>query len=176
MLGAVEINGSPVVGTIIYSPMQDLDVGASVTTDITESSEIHQVIDDRLALNPALPMNSADVRGASAFLSLKKNYYSIDFEYITALSTLEPGLLEQTGKRPWAWNFEATYRPQNAWELAVRFEGSHGVPLWPEFQFGLESTYSFTSHTAVSLEYLHGTFGSGARDRDLLTAGVLLRW
>ena len=173
---AADASGSPFIGTIIFSPIKDLDVGVSWTSDLSESVEIRQVIDDTLALNPALPANLAKVPGAGVFMSLQKNCYSVDFEYITGLDSFAPGLLSPAGKRPWAWNFEATTRLMNPWEVGVRLEGSAGVPLSPRFQFGLESTYSFTSHAALSLEYLHGTFGAGEADRDLLTAGMLLRW
>lgn len=110
------------------------------------------------------------------FLSLQKDRYSIDFEIISALDRFESGLLTPSAQRPWAWNFEATVRPWIPWEIGFRLERSSGLPDSPETQFGVETTCSFGPHAAVSLEYLHGRFGNDYPDRDLFTAGFLLRW
>jgi hypothetical protein len=162
------------IGNLTFSPVEDLDAGAFYTSDLTQSYEIKKLIHSAQADDPTL--HSSAVGGVGTFMSLQKERYSIDFEVIAALDRFEPGLLTDSAQRPWAWNFEATVRPGIPWELGIRFERSSGLPDSPEFQFGPETTYSFGPHAAVSLEYLHGTFGNNDSDRDLVTAGLLLRW
>jgi hypothetical protein len=162
------------VSNLTFSPIKDMDAGVFYTSDLTQSYEIKQLVNSAIADDPTLH-NSA-VRGAGAFMSLQKNRYSIDFEVIDALDRFEPGLLTPSAQRPWAWNFEATVRPMIPWEIGFRLERSSGLPDSPETQFGPETTYSFGPHAAVSLEYLHGMFGNNDSDRDLVTAGLLLRW
>jgi hypothetical protein len=162
------------IGNLTFSPIEDTDAGVFWTSDLTKSYEVKKLINNAQANDPTLH-NSA-VRGAGAFMSLQKNRYSIDIEVIAALDRFEPGLLTASAQRPWAWNFEATVNPQIAWEVGFRLERSSGLPDSPETQFGPETTYSFGPHAAVSLEYLHGMFGNNDSDRDLITAGLLLRW
>jgi hypothetical protein len=162
------------IGNLTFSPLEDTDAGLFYTTDITQSYEIKKLINDAQADDPAL--HNSEVRGAGAFFALQKDRYSIDFEIIAALDRFEPGLLTPSAQRPWAWNFEATVRPRIPWEVGFRLERSSGMPDSPETQFGVETTYSFGPHAAVSLEYLHGCSGNNSSDRDLVTAGFLLRW
>jgi hypothetical protein len=61
-------------------------------------------------------------------------------------------------------------------DRGFRLERSAGLPDSPETQFGPETTCRSGPHAAASLEYLHGIFGNNASDRDLVTAGFLLRW
>jgi hypothetical protein len=163
------------VGNLTFSPVPDMDAGAYWTSDLTKAFEIHQLIEDAEAANPAMPFDYSPVGGAGAFISIEKYSYTIDFEVIAAVDRFEAGLLTTSSQRPWAWNFEATIRPRNPWELGMRIERSSGIPDSPETQFGVESTYSFGPHAAVSLEYLFGMF-NGASDRNLVNAGFLVRW
>ena len=151
-----------------------MDAGLFYTSDLIQSYEIKKLINGAEADDPTLHISR--VTGTGAFLSLQKDRYSIDFEMIAALDRFEPGLLTPSAQRPWAWNFEATVRPRIPWEVGFRLERSSGLPDSPETQFGPETTYSFGPHAAVSLEYLHGSFGNNDPDRDLVTAGFLLRW
>jgi hypothetical protein len=162
------------IGNLTFSPLEDTDAGMFYTSDITQSYEIKKLINEAQADDPAL--HNSEVRGAGAFLSLQKDRYSIDFEIIAALDRFEPGLLTPSAQRPWAWNFEATVRPRIPWEVGFRLERSSGLPDSPETQWGPETTYSLGPHAAVSLEYLHGRFGNNSPDRELVTAGILLRW
>jgi hypothetical protein len=164
------------IGNLTFSPVKDMDAGVYWASDISTSEEIKQIIDDSQAANPALNSSSA-VSGAGAFMSLQKNRYSLDFEVIAAMDRFDAGLISTSAQRPWAWNFEATLRPRNPWEVGFRVERSSGIRGSPQLQFGPETSYSFGPHAAVSLEYLHGTFGdSYLSDRNLVTAGFLLRW
>jgi hypothetical protein len=162
------------VGNVTFSPIEDMDAGAFYTSDLTRAYEIKKLINSAQAGDSTL--HNSQVRGTGAFMSLQENRYSIDFEVIAALDRFEPGLLTASAQRPWAWNFEATVRPRIPWEVGFRLERSSGLPDSPETQFGPETTYSFGPHAAVSLEYLHGTFGNNESDRDLVTAGMLIRW
>jgi hypothetical protein len=162
------------IGNLTFSPLEDTDAGLFYTSDITRSYEIKKLINDAQADDPAL--HNSKARGTGAFMSLQKDRYSIDFEIIAALDRFEPGLLTPSAQRPWAWNFEATVRPRIPWEIGFRLERSSGLPDSPETQFGPEMTYSFGPHAALSLEYLHGNFGNNDSNRDLVTAGFLLRW
>jgi hypothetical protein len=84
-------------------------------------------------------------------------------------------LINDGSPRPWAWNFEATYRPFFKWEIGMRVERSSSIPDVPETQYGVETTYGFGPHAAVSLEFLRGSFAD-AGDRNLVNAGLVLRW
>lgn len=164
------------IGNVTFSPVKDMDVAAYWTSDLSESFEVRQLIKDARAGDPESTLHSSPVQGVGAFMSLQKNRYSVDFELIIALDKFEPGLLSDTGQHPWAWNLEAAVRPTNRWEIGIRFEQSAGLPDSPVFQYGIETSYSVGAHAAASLEYLHGGFGTDAPDRDLITAGVLVRW
>jgi hypothetical protein len=162
------------VGNLTFSPVKDMDAGVFYASDLTQAYEIKKLINSAQDDDPTL--HNSEVRGTGAFMTLQKNRYSIDFEVIAALDRFEPGLLTASAQRPWAWNFEATVRPLIPWEVGFRLERSSGLPDSPKTQFGTETTYSFGQHAAVSLEYLHGTFGSNGSDRNLVTAGLLIRW
>jgi hypothetical protein len=164
------------VGNLTFSPVKDMDAGVYWTSDLTKSFEVHQLIHDAQAANPGSPISYSPVAGAGTFMSLQKNRYSVDFELIAAVDKFAAGLLSASAQRPWAWNFEATVRPRNPWEVGVRLEQSSGLPDSPQLQYGMETTYSFGPHAALSLEYLRGNFANGAGNRNLVTAGMLLRW
>ena len=152
-----------------------MDAGVFWASDLTKSFEINQLIRDAQAQNPGTIFDYSPVHAIGTFVSLQKYNYSIDFEYIGALDRFDPGLIDDGGARPWAWNFEATYRPFFKWELGARFEKSSSVPNSPETQYGIETTYGFGPHVAVSLEYLRGSFADSS-DRDLVTAALVVRW
>ena len=160
---------------LTFSPIQDVDAGVFYSSDLTKSTEINVLIKDAQDLNPGTLTDYSPVHGVGTFMSLQKYNYSIDFEYIAALDRFDTGLIADDSPKPWAWNFEATYRPFFKWELGVRLEKSSSVPDQPETQYGVETTYGFGPHLAVSLEYLRGSFAD-APDRDLVTAGLVLRW
>jgi hypothetical protein len=109
-------------------------------------------------------------------MSLQKYNYSLDFEYVAALDEFATGLLDDVAVKPRAWNFEATIRPTNLWEVGVRLEGSSGLPDAPERQYGVETSYSFGTHFAARLDFLHAIFAADAGDRNLITANALMRW
>jgi hypothetical protein len=109
------------------------------------------------------------------FLSLAKYNYSIDFELIDALDRFDRGLISEGSPQPWAWNFEATYRPFFEWEIGMRIERSPSIPDMPETHYGVETTYGFGPHAAVSLEFLRASFAD-ANDRNVANAGLVLRW
>ena len=163
------------VANITFSPVQDLDVGVFWASDLTRSAEIKTLAQDQHDQNPGTIVARKAVRGAGTFMSFQKNQYSIDFEYIASVDQFEPGLIDDDGGRAWAWNFEATYRLSNPWEIGARVEGSSGLPGSPELQFGVETSYGFGPHMALSFEYLRGKFADDP-DRDLVTLGLVLRW
>jgi hypothetical protein len=165
------------IGNMTFSPVQDVDVGVYYASDLSKSFEVHQLIDDARDEDPGLAAKQSPVKGAGAFMSLQKYNYSVDFECITALEDFNEGFLDDSPQRPWAWNLEATTRPTNLWEVGVRLERSSGLPESPEVQYGVETSYSFGTHAAVRLDYLHGMFASSdLDDRDLITATAVLRW
>ena len=169
-------NAYSLVGNITFSPVKDMDVGVYWTNDITTSTELKQLNQDRQDQNLTTSGSGSAVGGAGTFMSLQKNRYSIDFEYITALKRFDKGFIAANSKRPWAWDLEATVRPLPPWEVGFRLEQSSGVTDSPKFQFGIETSYGFGAHAAISLEYLHGKFDGGASDRNMITAGLVMRW
>lgn len=169
-------NAYSVVGNVTFSPVQDMDVGVYWTNDITTSVEIKQLNQDRQDLNLATSGSRAAVGGAGTFVSLQKNRYSVDFEFVTALKKFDAGFIADDSKRPWAWDLEATIRPTPLWEVGIRLEQSADVTDSPKFQFGIETSYGFGPHAAISVEVLHAKFDGGASDRNMITAGLVMRW
>lgn len=160
---------------ITFSPVNDMDVGVFWTSDLTQSTEIRQLLKEAHAADPTV-IQSAAVHGGGAFMSLQKDTYSIDVEYIAALSSFQPAAEDVAVGKPWAVNFEATYRPTNPWELGLRYEHSSGLPDSPDTQVGVETSYGFNQHFAMSLEFLHGSFGADAPDRNLISIAALVIW
>jgi hypothetical protein len=164
------------VANVTGSPVPDMDVGAYWTNDVRDSVEVRNLINEHQSDSGSPTPDSAAVPAAGTFMALEKQRYAVDLEYITALGSFAPGVLSDSAQRPWAYDFEASFRPTPPWEVGARFERSGGLPGSPVLQYGVETQYSIGPHAAVSLEYLHGIFSNGDADRDLITAGLLLRW
>ena len=163
------------VANITFSPLNDMDVGLAWTSDLTQSVEVQQLIKDAHATDPTV-VQSASVHGAGVFMSLQKNTYSVDFEYIAALNAFQSAVEDVAVGKPWAMNLEAAYRPMSQWEIGVRYERSSGLPDSPDTQMGVETSYGFNAHFAMSFEFLHGSFGADASDRNLISVAALLIW
>ncbi|MBU0754941.1 MAG: hypothetical protein KJ645_07355, partial [Planctomycetes bacterium] len=125
------------VGNFTCSPMKNMDAGVFNASDLGESVEVQNLSDDfqdfQAATGAGFAPESSTVPGAGGFVALTEDRYTVDFEYIAAMDSFTRGFLENNGRRPWAWNFEATFRPTPPWEVGARVERSDSLPDSPEF-------------------------------------------
>jgi hypothetical protein len=158
------------------SPFKDFDVGAAWCSDISESVELRQIAHDYRAENGYPNVHTTSVMGADAFATYETEKYFVDFEYVTALKSFNPGILSDSKELPWSCDLDLAIRPIERWEFATRFEFAGGIPDEPKHQYGMGVSYGLSDHASISLEWLHGVFESGTPNRDIVEAGLIVRW
>ncbi len=115
------------------------------------------------------------VGGASVFAHATfGESFTLGAEYLGAFSSFGPGELAvetfpQPGRySPRAWNLEAAWALLPAWELAVRYAGSHGAGLLlPERQYGVALLWAMGDTVSWGVEYLHGDWEDDSRSDGL---------
>lgn len=166
----------------------ELSGGVSITSNIADSDNLQDLI------NPFLGGRIDDlVPGLGAWLSATYGMFTLELEYIGALTDLEAGELvfdgSCLGKRsaPKAWNVELAVRPMEKLELAARYGGNDeipggidpaiaaaGLPLQafiPKTQYGAVASYNIWGPITVSLEYLFNIFENA--DKQHIITGQL---
>jgi len=182
-LAAFEVNSGPRswAADLTFSPMEDLDIGLFLTSDLTQSLEVKRVIQDALQTGPGMPAavpgrtEVREVKGAGTFMSYRRRDTTIVFEYISALDRFEPGLVTAGPAKPWAWNVEVARCLSDRWQIGARVASSSNVPESAHRQYGVTTNFGINRYAAVSVEYLHNRF-AGASDQEQISAALLLRW
>jgi hypothetical protein len=164
----------------------ELSGGVSFTNNIADSDNLQDLI------NPLLGGRIDDlVPGMGAWLSASYRMFTLELEYVGALSDFESGELifdgSHVGKTsaPKAWNVELAVTPLEKLVLAGRYAGSDeirggidpaipaaGLPLEafiPKSQYGAVASYNIWGPITVSLEYLFNIFDNRDKQHIITT-------
>jgi hypothetical protein len=137
------------VASLTLLPHETIRFGISYISDIAES-------DAELVQDETLYRSS--VAGMSAFLSLQKNGFGLEVEYLSALEKFDRELLtvgeDLTGRRPQAWNLELTWQPLEKLLLAARHDRASDYQADVR-RIGATASYGIIEHVVVAIEYLH---------------------
>ncbi len=168
------------VAAIVVSPLENLMVGVSYTSNLAAADTLSEVITDRDGDGESNNI-ARFVGGWSAFVSISlRERFKLIGEYAGATETFKAGELYDAGdgknRRPQAWNVELGFAITDAVEIAVRYEGSNdggdaasGTFLLPESQYGAVFNWGLFDNTNLALEYLRGEFESDFQKTDTVT-------
>ncbi len=165
--------GDDFVASAIYEVNDFLTFGAYWSNDISESEELRQFQIEALQEGEGGELSASQVAAAGAFVSLQKNSVLLEFEYLLALDSFKPGLLDENAFRPQAWNFELATFLSSRWLVAGRYEASRELPDSPKRQYGVSTSYGFTERISATAGYLRGEYEEDESRRSLFTLEVL---
>jgi len=138
------------VASVELTPVDGFAFGISYLSDLGES-DIELVQDQDLY--------RSSVAASGAYLSWQLWEINLLAEYIAALESFSAEMVDAgedlTGKKPWAWNVELSWEPNERWQLGVKTEGAE------DFQndlkrYGAVVSRGLFRNTVLGLEYLYG--------------------
>ena len=148
--------------SVTASPTEWLTLGASYLSDLSDTDG------DFTGFAASDTAISHIVAAYHLSVSYHRNAVSVEAEVVGAAESFDT-VDVPAGDKPFTYNIEVAYGPDDSWEAAVKFEGNDGFASFPERQYGIAASYGLFEHTTIAVEYLHGEFNNGA-DRDMVTA------
>jgi len=148
--------------SVTASPAEWLTLGASYLSDLSDTDG------DYTGFATSGTALSHVVAAYHLYVSYHLNRISFEAEAVGAVESFDAADIAAED-RPFTYNLEFAYGPDDSWEVAVRFEGNDDFATFPERQYGIAASYGLFEYTTIAFEYLHGEFRSGA-DRDMVTA------
>jgi len=158
----------------ILTPCEHLQIGASWISDLGESEALQGMIEENQGEGD--DQANEEVSGAGAFLSWTPWKLAVDVEYIAAMSDFDTGVLGSEALRPSAWNAELAFHSGRRWEVAVKAEGSHDFPGFPEIQYGGVVSIAVAESATFAVEYLHGEYDNGTAERNMAACQLALEF
>jgi len=172
------------VGAVVVSPFENIMFGASYTSNLAAANALYDQTDSDGDGTP--DSISSFVGGYSAFATASfLDRFKVIGEYVGAADEFEAGELyvnTDTQKRqPAAWNLELGFAVSDAWEIAVKYEGSTdgdagGGEFLPESQYGAVVNWGLFENTNLALEYLHGEFENDFQETDVITTQLAVEF
>ncbi|MBN1907919.1 MAG: LbtU family siderophore porin [Deltaproteobacteria bacterium] len=176
-----EINDDDKISTFVGSAVFTLPEGALPDLALSFGlSYISNMADtDGISGEISGPLTDS-VGGLGIFLSASyMETFFIEAEYISATDRFAVGELgfdNGISYKPKAYNLEFAWAPNDALELAVRYEGSDDLgTLMPEKQFGIAASYNLCKNTSIGLEFMSGEYENGD-ERDLITTQLVIEF
>ena len=170
------------VGAVVVSPFENIMLGASYTSNLAAANSLYDQTDVDGDGTPD-PISSF-VGGYSAFATASfLDRFKVIGEYVSAADEFKAGELyvnTDTKKRqPAAWNLELGYTVTDAWEIAVKYEGSTdgdagSAEFLPESQYGAVVNWGLFENTNLAFEYLHGEFENDYQETDVFTTQLAI--
>lgn len=172
------------VGAVVVSPFENIMFGAAYTSNLAAANALYDQTD---ADGDGTPDSiSSFVGGYSGFVTATfLDRFKIIGEYVGAADEFKAGELytnTDTKKRqPAAWNLELGFAVTDAWEIAVRYEGSTdgdagGGEFLPESLYGAVVNWGLFDNTNLALEYLHGEFENDFQETDVVTTQLAIEF
>ena len=142
------------VASLNVTPVENLTFGASWISDIAES-DIGLVADEDLYED--------SVAGFGAHVNAALGAFTLFGEYLSAVDNFDEPVIAAdnpdddiiTGDRPYAWNAELAFSPEERWLVALKAEGAKDF-LNDLKRYGAVANYGIFNNAIVGLEYLYG--------------------
>jgi hypothetical protein len=173
------------MGAVVVNLSENIIFGASYTSNLAASNSFSEQVTD-LDGDGATENISDFVGGYSVFATVSfMDRFKVIGEYVAAVDEFEAGEIydaADTQKRePEAWNLELGFAVNDAWEIAVKYEGSSdgdagGGEFLPESQYGAVINWGIFDGTNLAFEYLHGEFENDFQETDVFTAQLAVEF
>jgi len=176
---------SSFVGSVVVSPFENIVLGASYTSNLAAANSLSEQVTD-LDGDTATDNISSFVGGYSMFVTAAfLDRFKVIGEYVGATDEFKAGELytitDNQKRQPAAWNLELGFAVSDAWEIAVRYEGSTdgdagGGEFLPESQYGVVVNWGLFENTNLAFEYLHGEFENNFQETDVVTTQLAVEF
>ena len=174
-----------VVGAVVVSLRENITFGASYTSNLASSDALSEMVTD-LDGDGESDNISGFVGGWSAFFTASvMERFKVIAEYVAAVDEFKAGELfnvaDTENRQPAAWNLELGFAINDAWEVAIRYEGSNdrdagGGEFLPESQYGAVVNWGLFARTNLAIEYLHSEFHDDFQKVDVFTAQLAVEF
>ena len=164
-----------IVASITLRPVNGVTIGASYISDLADSdADITGVgnggtISDVVSgYSGHINIEVGKVHLEGEYLAASDNYIASDISSSTSMS----------GTKPEAFNLEAMWQVNNAWSIAIKYEGNDdfgGPQGFPEKQYGADFSYGLYENTIIDIEYLHGEYVDNLK-RDMVNARLAVEF
>jgi hypothetical protein len=173
------------MGAVVVSPVENIMFGASYTSNLAAANSFSEQVTD-LDGDGATDNITSFVGGYAAFVTVSfLDRFKVIGEYVAAADEFEAGeLYDATDikkRQPEAWNLELGFAVSDAWEIAVKYEGSEdgdagSGEFLPESQYGAVVNWGLFENTNLALEYLHGEFENDFQETDNITMQLAIEF
>lgn len=140
----------------IQSDNMPITFGVSYITNIADTDAMQDIGNSQ-----GYSCVDSSVGGLNVFLTSKSGPFTLEAEYLQAMSEFESGDLglgSLDGKKPGAWNLELAYEVSEKLEIAGKYEQTMDQEdLNYESRFGVAASYGSYDATTLGLEVLNST-------------------
>ncbi len=145
----------------------NLDTGFYISDNIGESLELRDIQREAMEDDEGGTLATHAVSGVGAFVAWNIEPFTVDIEFISALSKFNAGLINDDPQQPRAANIEIAYNALDRWQFAARIERSKHLPDSPKQQYGFAASYGITENFILTGNYLRGKFREDSSKRNL---------
>jgi hypothetical protein len=160
---------------IRYQPMEDLNLGASYTSNLSAADTFNGFLVDPEGLGSL-------VGGWSLFATYRfLDRFTLIGEYAAAIESFNAGELYRADdpieRRPTSWNLEMAYAVLEHLEIGLRYGGSDdgGAEFLPETQYGAVVNWGIYGCN-LAFEYLRDDFEDDVRKIDTFTTQLAVEF
>ncbi len=165
-----------VLASVNFSPNDNLETGIYFSDNIGEAIELRDIQHEALLEDEDGELVTNSVPGAGAFVAWNIHPFLIDFEFISALDSFNPGLLEDERRQPRAANVEIAFNYWKRWQFATRLETSKYLPESPKWQYGVAASYGITENLIVTGNYLRAEYREEPSKRNLIQVELIFEF
>lgn len=174
------------VGGVVVSPVENIMFGASYTSNLAAANSLYEQLTTDTDGDGSGDSTTSFVGGYAAFVTASfLDRFKVIGEYVASEDEFEAGELytnPDTQKRqPAAWNLELGCAVSDAWEIAVKYEGSEdgdagSGEFLPKSRYGAVVNWGFYENTNLAIEYLHGEFENDFQKTDVVTTQIAVEF
>jgi len=165
-----------VLASVNFSQNDNLETGIYFSDNIGEAIELRDIQREALLEDEDGELVPNSVPGAGAFVAWNIHPFLIDIEFITALDSFHPGLLEDDRRQPRAANVEIAFNHWKRWQFATRLETSKYLPESPKWQYGVAASYGITENLILTGNYLRAEYREEPSKRNLIQIELIFEF
>ena len=158
------------------SSIENLEAGVYWSSNVGESMEMREIQKEALMEEEEGELFTQPVMGIGGFVAWDLDPFLIDFEYVAAIESFRPGLLDDEAFQPRAWNFEVAVTPLDRWQFAARLESSKYLPDNPKWQYGMAASYGILENLIITANYLRAEYREEPSKRNLLQVELIFEY